>query len=221
MLNPVSIRADFATGSYSAIYNSVYGTIEVGLEMFEDRYAISKLKIVQNKNDVYTGLSGTNRLSDIHKSILGDTPNGLISVESGLKISRQNNTGKPFSTIVSYNIYKSHESSWSSDRTLSLTEYRKIHNSDEITALHLPIPDGQSVQSLDPAYKSLALAYRGGEVVRQVDGKSLDEVIASDQRRGRLTKIGLIVLAGVVLLACIGLVIRWRVKRRAGKVVAP
>ena len=107
------------------------------------------------------------------------------------------------------------------ERTLSLVEYRTSDDANEIEKLRIPIPEGEPVQSIDPEYKSLALAYRGGEVVRQVDGKSLDEVIASDRRRNRMAKLAASLVSLIVISTVISLWIRRWTIRRVVKVGPP
>jgi rhodanese-related sulfurtransferase len=73
---------------------------------------------------------------------------------------------------------------WQSVRVLRPTKYQKPVTAKDIEALRVQIPDGTEVLTADPEYRSLNLTYRGGNVVRQVDGASLDQVIA-EERSGR------------------------------------
>ena len=209
-------------GGLTAIYSTPYGNVEIEMEIVNGKDSIAGAKIEQGRNDVSSSYAKSEKLSDVRQSILEVTPNGLTSAKDGFRINYGSpGNGKPFASITTSTGVYAEGKDWRMERTLSLVEYRTSDDANEIEKLRIPIPEGEPVQSIDPEYKSLALAYRGGEVVRQVDGKSLDEVIASDRRRNRMAKLAASLVSLIVISTVISLWIRRWTIRRVVKVGPP
>jgi hypothetical protein len=204
-----------AKGGLTAVYPTVYGPLEVGIERIGGKDVITTVRLAQSPTDVHTSRSNGGKLADVRDSVLEETPGGLTSVVTELVIDYKSATeGKPLSTITEKTVYTAAGKEYRGTRAVRLTEYRKCTSEKEVEALMVPIPDGQLVGTTDPDYQPLTLTYRKGDVVREVDGASLDQVASEKRARRSVIYIVLPALA-VVLLAGGGLWIYTR--RRAAR----
>ncbi len=150
----------------------------------------------------------------MHQSILDETPDGLTSVIHGFRISYDENSTRPFTVLTIFNSYAAAGKNLKSENILRLTDYKKCNNDAEIEAMRIPIPEGERVGLVDDPYKgTLALTYRNGEVVRQVDGASLEEVVTEE----RFHKKFLYIVVSIVGILCIAFGFRYTWKRWAAK----
>lgn len=199
-------------GEVVCSFPTEYGPFEVGYRPIEKRDVVTLLRMAQGPTDVYTHQSKGRRVADIRSSVIGETPGGLTSSLTSVVFSPPGD--KPLSGMTIEEQLRAQGQVWRCVWTLRVAEYKSGLTVDQVDGLHLPIPDGTRALSIDPAYKSLVLAYRGGEVVRAVDGAPLDQVVAELGFRRRLINALWVVAAiGVVLIGVF--VVRRRVRRRA------
>jgi hypothetical protein len=208
-VSPESVKR--TKGGLTAVYPTVYGPLEVSLERIGGKDAITTVRMAQAATDVYTSLFNGGKLADVRDSVLEKTPDGLTSLVTEVVIDYKGATGsKPISTITEKTTYTAAGKEYRGTRFVRLTEYRKCMDEKEVEALMAPIPEGQVVGTADPEYRPLTLTYRKGDVVREVDGASLEQVATEKRVRRSVLYIVLPVLA-VVLLAGGGL---WVYARR-------
>jgi hypothetical protein len=199
----------------TAVYPTVYGPLEVGIERIGGKDMITTVRMAQSPTDVYTSRFNGGKLADVRGSVLEETPGGLTSVITELVIDYKGATGgKPLSTITEKSVYTAAGKEYRGTRAVRLTEYRKCTSEKEVEALMVPIPDGQEVGTPDPDYQPLTLTYHKGDVVREVDGASLDQVATERRVRRSVLYIVLPILA-VVLLT--GGVLWINARRRAAR----
>jgi hypothetical protein len=213
---PASVTRD-AAGRLTGVYPTVYGPVRVSIERRDGQDVVSEASVKQGPTDVYTHQSGGSTLSQVADSVLDDTPEGLTSVTRGLTIVYAGaRPGRPFASLVIVTEYNAKDKRWKSSKTLTLSDYKRCTGEADIEALRLPIPEGQAVNSIDPEFKSLALAYRCGEIVRQVDEASLDEVIVEKGRR----RTSLYLLSGVAAAVVLAVLVR-AVRRKIARPAVP
>ncbi len=212
---PGSVRTGKG-GAVTGVYPTVYGVLEVTVDRVGGRDVVLNVRLTQAATDVYTSLFDGGKLADVRESVLGETPAGLTSAVTAFSFDYGRAGGSlPFSSLTVSAGSAAKGIEWRATHTLRLTEYQKCRSQEKIEALRIPIPEGETVDSLDPEYQSIALAYRGGEVVRAVDGASLDEV-AADRRFRHTAMYVALALAAAALLACLVWLYARRRARRAG-----
>ncbi len=186
--------------SLVAQYTTEYGLIEATLERIANRDRLVEVRMTQSAKDVYTHLSKGATLAEIQQSVLRETPGGLTSVIQGFRISYDDTSKRPFSVFTVFNSYAAAGKTWKSDRILRLTDYQKCNSDTEIEALRIPIPEGERVGLMDPDKKEITYTYRNGDIVRQVDGASLEEVVTEERFHKKFVYV-VVSIVGVALIA--------------------
>lgn len=195
------IRGD--NGSLEGRYSTPYGRVVLRTANRSGRDVLVSARLMQSASDWCTP-HWKRPLSTLPESVVGVHPAGLMSIESGLAVEYTSVTTQfPFTKIRIEDEWKDASRRWRSVKQLTPTAYRRLADGREIEALRIPIPEGQRVHSLDPEYKPLNLAYAGGQIVRQVDGASLDQVVAETTRRP-FRALWLIAAVGLVAVVAAG-----------------
>ena len=203
-----------ANGQLTGQYVTEYGLLAVTIERSGQLDRLKEVEMTQTAKDVYNSLSAGATLAEVRDSVLGKTPDGLSSVTSRFRFSYDNTSGRPFSELSLFDSYTATGQTFRSNYVLRLTDYKKCFDAVEIEALRVPIPEGERVGLVgDPYNGTLALTYRNGDIVRQVDGASLEEVVTEE----RFHKKFLYVVVSVVGTMCIAFGFRYAWKRWATK----
>lgn len=211
---PASVRAG-QNSRVTATYPTEYGVVEVDLGRLGDRDVLVAVRIAQSSKDVYTSLSEGRTLAEMTDSVVGPTPGGLTrAVYECVLAHDEAQPAHPFKTLTVTEVFTGAGKTWHGTRTLTLTNYRKCSSPNCVEELRVPVPDGTVVSSLDPEFRPLTLIYQDGDIVREVDGTSLDDVIAGRVPVRRW--VNYYAAAGVALLLAVGFVVyRWRSRSTA------
>lgn len=202
-------------GSAVAEYSATFGTLQISFSRRGEVDRVHTIRLTQSANDCF----GTEAplLRDIKVTALGKHPNGLVSTSMEIAIEWSDGSGiMPIRQINIQHMFTSHTNTMIIERKLRMTEYRKCKSLDDFNSISIPIPDGQKILSWDPDYKSIALSYKGGEIVRQADGAPLEQVIQEHSSRrmwlARATYVGGALLSAALLYVGYRLVRRRRAK---------
>jgi hypothetical protein len=206
---PASIRAG-QNSRVTATYPTEYGVVEVDLGRVGGRDVLIAARIVQSPKDVYTSLSEGQTLAELTDSVVGPTPGGLTRAVYECALSHDEaQPAHPFKTLTVTEFFTGAGKTWHGTHTLTLTEYRKCTSPNCVEELRVPVPDGTVISSLDPEFRPLTLVYQEGNIVREVDGASLDDIIVGRVPARRW--VYYYVAMGIVLLLVAGVVVyRWR-----------
>jgi hypothetical protein len=212
----VPIRTSVSpNGDLVGEYQTEYGTMALNLVRQRELYYFAGGTLKQTRQDRYTSL-GNIKLFEVKEAGPGELPQGLDTVTSSFLIKRNFQKENPEITeISSYSEQAGSGKSMQHSVKMTTKSVTKIKSIEEFKKLHLSIPEGKFVSSLDPEYRSLKLTYRNGDIVREVDGTSLEQVVVETQNRKRMWLVlsavgGLFATAGAAYL---GLV--WWRRRKA------
>jgi hypothetical protein len=194
----------------TATYSTEYGVVDVDLGQVGGKDVLIAARVVQSPKDVYTSLSEGRTLAELTESVVGPTPGGLTRAVYECALSHDEaQPARPFKTLTVTEFFTGAGKTWHGTHTLTLTEYRKCTSPNCVEELRVPVPDGSVVSSLDPDFHPLTLVYQDGDIVREVDGASLNDIIA-----GRVPArqwVYYYVATGIAVLLVAGVVVyRWR-----------
>jgi hypothetical protein len=212
---PSSVRAG-QNSRVTATYPTEYGVVEIDLGRIGDRDVLVAARIFQSPKDVYTSLSEGKTLAEMTDTVLGPTPGGLTRATYEVTLSHDEaQPAHPFKTLTLTRSYTGAGKTWQGTQTVTLTDYRKCSSPSCVEELRIPVPDGTVVSSLDPEFRRLTLVYKDGEIVREVDGASLDDIVAGRVPARR--RLYYYAAAGLALVLTVGVVVY---RRRRGRPTA-
>lgn len=173
-------------GKLLAKYSTKYGLVILHMVQAQDSFVLRSASIEQSATSIYNSRFAQ-PLSSVKKSMLGKHAEGLTSCIHTVEFDYSSEQhAKPFDVMRITDKLTSGNKSWVGQSKFTLVSYTKASDLRDIDTLKIKIPDGQKVHSLDPKYKPLNFAYRRGEVVRRVDGASLNQVVAEHGKTSRL-----------------------------------
>ena len=181
-----SVRSDgiIKTGTYI----TKYGPIQISLQIINNEPFVTRVRITRPSSAIFSSPPNKQepKVGEIDSVWGRYKVSGLTSHEMGFQINYEHGDNKrPFASIVTDEIHQADGKTWKIVETLKVTEYHRIHDDSAIQPLRLPIPEGSSVISSDSELKPLALVNRGGEIVREIDGASLQDVVLEQHASSR------------------------------------
>jgi len=201
-------------GSLMGEYTTEYGRMQITLVKNRGKFYLQKATLHQARGDRYTSLL-RERLKDIPDSGLGDLANGLDSASSEFILNRDfSQTVPTILQVVDLGRQSAGEKNYVSTNTKKVTSILPVLSLNDFDKYHVPIPEGMRVHALDPGFESLNLTHRNGEIVREVDGASLERVVL-ENRNSKLRWKVLGIATGVLVFGLAGwYFVRRRVARR-------
>ena len=193
-------------GRITAEYRTRFGLVTIVVGVIDGVDSLFSAKLTQLATDQYWPSEKPQPLSAATRSALGEHPGGLLFHEHILGVNYDAKHGKPFASLTHSDEYKALGKSMKSVGVCNLEFYNKLSGKDQVLVLRISIAEGATVNSLDPEFSKMQFGYKkGGDVVRRVDGASVDQVAAEQNRIPRglwlLLSVGVVsVIATIVIL---------------------
>jgi len=215
--NSPSIESTSSPTTARAVFSTRYGPVTLAAELREGHWCLTDLIHDQAASDYYTKKLPDTRLSMVKS--LGRVPlkRGISSQKLAIIITwnRQSASSPAIDAIRREWTRSADEIKLVEVVSMKCTGVVPLKSLEDLTNRNIPIPDGSRVYAGDEEYHSVYLAFRSGQIVREVDGASLDQVVAEVEHGKRNRLIYWIVGGTLAAFVIIVSIYFWFRRRRA------
>jgi hypothetical protein len=194
-------------------YDTVYGRFMITVGRVDDRDVVQRVILKQSRDDVYSYRNPKVRLSDKTHPVLKDSTGGLTESVVEIVVRYESDvTGPRLRSISIGEMLASAQSRWEMKTILQIINSQTITDDTPIRAMVVKVPNNTKVLTDHKDLINTNLTYVDGEVVRRVDGASLEKVVHEVQSNHRLSRL-LWCLFGTASLAVLILIGRRLIRR--------